>query len=1456
MKKITLLTLLMAVFFIPTVYLNAQISHGGTPYSFIYKKTTFSEPEYKTVYATNITQLKAEDAVRDKTKSYPWRFGENISVNYNMNNSGTWDILPNGKKIWRLGIYSPGALSINLAFDDFYIPEGGRLFIYNAEKTEIIGAFTHENNKEHRKFATTLIRGESIILEYNEDANVNSQVSISISRVTHGYRNAFDYAEKALGSSGSCNNNVACPVSAGWENEIRSVAMIVSGGSGFCSGALVNNTAEDGTPYFLTADHCYSDPTLWVFWFNWQSATCTNPTTSPAHDDISSATLRARNADSDFLLVELSTTPPAGYNVYYAGWNREDIPSTSSVGIHHPSGDIKKISFDYDPCTSSDYNPAPYLADSHWEIGSWDDGTTEGGSSGSPLFDQNHRVIGQLHGGWASCTSLTQDYYGKFAMSWDRGGTAPTQLMDWLDPAGTNPLVLDGWDPNAPTATLDAQLLQITEPSGQYCGIQQITPTVDIMNKGTATLTSVVVSYDIDGGTVVSQTWTGSLTTNQTATVTFPAITLTAGTHVFNASVSSPNGGVDENPANDNLSQNYDVITNGETVQLDLTTDNYGSETTWELVDDATSTVLYSGGPYSDGASQNFIETWCLPVGCYTFTIYDSYGDGICCAYGSGSYSIDNITTTTNYGSGGTFTTSDVVTFCITASSAPVADFSATPTTICDGGSVVFTDLSTNSPTSWLWSFSPTTVTYINATSATSQNPEVQFDAPGLYTVTLIATNANGADTAIQVDYITVNANLPVSVSIAEDVNPICAGDNVTFTATPVNEGVNPSYQWQVNGGNVGAGGTTYSSTTLSDGDVVTCILTSSETCTSGNPATSNAITMTVNPVLPVSVSISEDVNPICAGDNVTFTATPVNEGVNPSYQWQVNGSNVGTGGTTYSSTTLSDGDVVTCILTSSETCTSGNPATSNAITMTVSSALPVSVSIAEDVNPICAGDNVTFTATPVNEGANPSYQWQVNGSNVGTGGATYSSTTLNDGDVVTCILTSSLACATGNPATSNTITMTVSSTLPVSVSIAEDVNPICAGDNVTFTATPVNEGANPSYQWQVNGSNVGTGGATYSSTTLNDGDVVTCILTSSLTCATGNPATSNTIAMTVNPVLPVSVSIVEDANSICTGDNVTFTATPVNEGVNPSYQWLVNGNNVGTGGATYSSTTLNDGDVVICILTSSETCTSGNPAASNSVTMSVIPDPVAPVSITLSDDTICAGNSVILTANGGSGTTLDWMETSCTGTIIGSTNPITVTPAATTTYYASWSNSCGTSSCVSANVFVDDIPTADFNFSTNFAVVTFTNTSTNAVTYNWDFGDGSTDNTANPTHTYAADGSYTVTLVATNSCGSDTVSYLIDIVTSVESLENGYYFGIYPNPNNGSFTVKYAAQNTDNITFRIYNTNGQLIFNELIKTHNNVIIKDFDMSGYSKGIYQLQIITDSNILNKKVILR
>ncbi|MDO9595543.1 MAG: hypothetical protein Q7J19_11170, partial [Lutibacter sp.] len=488
------------------------------------------------------------------------------------------------------------------------------------------------------------------------------------------------------------------------------------------------------------------------------------------------------------------------------------------------------------------------------------------------------------------------------------------------------------------------------------------------------------------------------------------------------------------------------------------------------------------------------------------------------------------------------------------------------------------------------------------------------FNCSNIGSNTVILSVTDDFDSSIAFCTATVTVKDPAenaSVSISATATTICAGTSVTFTATPVDGGASPTYQWYVGATPVGTNNATYTSNTLNNEDVVRAVMTSSlSSC--GTTATSNILTMTVNPVLTPSVLIDATQTTFCEGTSVTFSVDDVviNGGLSPTYQWRVNGNPVGSNIDSFTSTTLSNNDIVTLDVTSSEGCATPLTVSSNPIQVTVNPNLPVSVIVGASATTICSGTNVTFTATPTNGGTTPSYQWKLNGSIFGTNSSTYANSTLANGDIVTVVLTSNATCATGNPATSGNTTMTVNPNLPVSVIVGASATTICSGTNVTFTATPTNGGTTPSYQWKLNGSNVGTNSSTYANSTLANGDIVTVVLTSNATpCVTGNPATSNGITMLVNPLVTPSVSITSTSTSICStaGTSVTFTASPTNDGSTPTYQWKRNGNNItGATSATYTATSLPNPSTITVEITSNATCASPSTAASNAIAMTV----------------------------------------------------------------------------------------------------------------------------------------------------------------------------------------------------------------------------------------------------------
>lgn len=595
--------------------------------------------------------------------------------------------------------------------------------------------------------------------------------------------------------------------------------------------------------------------------------------------------------------------------------------------------------------------------------------------------------------------------------------------------------------------------------------------------------------------------------------------------------------------------------------------------------------------------------------------------------------------------------TSNLITIGVNTKVEPIVTISAAPgDTACAGTPVTFTAVTVNTKNpSYQWQVNGSDVgsnspTYVSSSLATGDIVRCIVSTPD----TCVTKNMDTSNRVIM--FIKPILTPDVTITVAPN-DTVCQNDMTTFTATPVNGGTTPVYQWRVNGINAGTNSNMFATAALANGDVVDCILTSSEMCVSKAKDTSNAIAMTVKVKVTPDVQIVVLPNDtVCAGTNVTFIATPANEGTTPVYQWQVNGVNVGTNNTSYSSTTFADGDVVRVILTSSEMCVTKMMDTSNEIKMKVNPNLTPDVTIVVAPNDtICDGTNVTFTATPVNGGTNPVYQWRVNGANVGTNSATYSTSTLVNGDVVDCILTSSEICVTKAKDTSNAINMTVKPYItPIVTTVVSPNDTVCAGTNVTFTATPVNGGTTPVYQWQLNGANVGSNSATYSNAVPVQGDVVRVIMTSSEMCLTKTKDTSDDIIMTVFPNLTPDISITVSPNdTVCAGTLVTFLANTTNGGTAPQYQWKINGSNVGVSSSGYASNSFANGDVVTCVLTSSEMCVTRSMDTSNAVTMTVNPLTTPVVTINANTGTTaCVGGDVTFTAtpiNGGTTQAYQW---------------------------------------------------------------------------------------------------------------------------------------------------------------------------------------------------------------------
>lgn len=464
--------------------IHSQISQGGLPKSFEFKLP--DDFEVLNLKKPNIDSLNNEDKEND-SKGIIYRFGVNVPVNFSIDNSGTWDELPNNLgKIWRLKIKCNDALALGIYYDNFLLPPNSKLFIYNESKSQILGAYSEANNHDSHLFANELIFGETVILEYFEPFNNKIKPNLSISEVTYAYRGIND-ASKGFGSSGSCEVNINCAEGSYYSERKKGVARIyvkIGTWAGWCTGSLINNSNSDCTPYFLTADHCTmanstyataQDLNQWIFYFNYEASGCSNPATQPSSNTLTGCSYVAyggMSGGSDFDLLELNSTIPSSYDLYFLGWDRSGATCSFGRSVHHPVGDIKKVSTYSTSLTTGTYsNDFTCATNAHWVVqwaqttNGW--GVTEGGSSGSPLFDNYGRIIGTLTGGASLCSNLYGiDYYGKLSYHWQSNGANNyQQIQPWLDPSNSHNY-MDGFimSSNTPVANF------VTVPTVIYAG--------------------------------------------------------------------------------------------------------------------------------------------------------------------------------------------------------------------------------------------------------------------------------------------------------------------------------------------------------------------------------------------------------------------------------------------------------------------------------------------------------------------------------------------------------------------------------------------------------------------------------------------------------------------------------------------------------------------------------------------------------------------------------------------------------------------------------------------------------------------------------------------------------------------------------------------------------------------------------------------------------------------------
>lgn len=439
--------IIICVVIIGSIHVRAQISQGGTPLSWsaLSLKSSVHIPEYA-LEELDTEQLLKEDEIRE----FPLRYGVFEDVNLNLKDVGIIDTLGNNAGyLWRYRISSSFAKSIQIIFRTFIVPEGATLFIYNYDHTMLSGAFTKNNMRDDSLFVLADFKGNHVIIEYFEPLNPEYEGELIIGSVSQAYRDIFKSSEKYI--------NINCPEGKDLQLAKHAVTKITFQSGIYassCSGSLINNERQDGTPYYLTANHCISstsEASTLIAYFNYENEGCDG--TVPLPLTISGSTLLTTGEESDYTLLELNSVPTDRMQPFYAGWDVSGNDVDMAFSVHHPEGLTKKLSIDYDSVfhypyiilwTDNSLSPE----NTHWQV-AFDVGYTEVGSSGGPLFTKNDQIIGQLHGG-----TVDHKYYGSLFYSWNNKPAGYPEISDYLDPDDTGILQLEGYSPatNIPDA--------------------------------------------------------------------------------------------------------------------------------------------------------------------------------------------------------------------------------------------------------------------------------------------------------------------------------------------------------------------------------------------------------------------------------------------------------------------------------------------------------------------------------------------------------------------------------------------------------------------------------------------------------------------------------------------------------------------------------------------------------------------------------------------------------------------------------------------------------------------------------------------------------------------------------------------------------------------------------------------------------------------------------------------
>lgn len=464
-------SLIPIIFSLLTSSVLAQISHGGQPLP-INASVQARSVSPSQIPFIDMPSFDVQQAItRSQTEGERFKsleFAHKFHVFLRPDNSGITFTTIDNLKVWRVGLRSKGAYSLNILFSKFRLPEGAKVFVYNSDRSEVLGSYTHQNNTELNLLPVQPITGDEVIVEYQEPLNAAFKGEIEIGEVNHDFRGILRATEPG-DPQADCHPNIVC-----YPEDIEpgsGVVALIINGTIYCTGSLINNSANDGIPYLITATHCINfnfNPSFLdnrkydlvagtiVAFFGYQSPVCGKKIRGPVQMTLASADSVLISEKHDISLLKFKQMPPKEYQPYYLGWNVSSSPQPPFHGIHHPYGGAKKVAIDNNNLSfvtaslGTNWGNVDFEKQGHLSVEKWEVAATEEGSSGSPLLDINKRILGTLSGGGSFCTtSIGPDVYASISRFWNVTNSLgnPNSLKNYLDPGSSQFQQIDGFNP-------------------------------------------------------------------------------------------------------------------------------------------------------------------------------------------------------------------------------------------------------------------------------------------------------------------------------------------------------------------------------------------------------------------------------------------------------------------------------------------------------------------------------------------------------------------------------------------------------------------------------------------------------------------------------------------------------------------------------------------------------------------------------------------------------------------------------------------------------------------------------------------------------------------------------------------------------------------------------------------------------------------------------------------------